>query len=90
MIKTVSKYTEYIPLVVVLMIFTAEMEMDRALLSSACNMLLYLIIIVTMFICMKIVGLRKNTVLLIALLMWMVFIYLKRTYLPVDASAVGK
>jgi hypothetical protein len=80
--RTCKNFLDYLPLVLITLLFVAEAEMEKHALNTSCQMV---ITIITLVIFYLIVMRFKNTkliALIIAMVVWIVLIYIKKKYVP--------
>jgi intracellular septation protein A len=80
--KTCKNFLDYLPLVLVTILFVAEAEMEKHALHTSCQMV---ITITTLVIFYLMVMKFKNTKLLsliVAVIVWITLVYIKKKYIP--------
>lgn len=76
---------EYIPLMLITFLFVAEAEIGNKVIGTTWNLVLALGIIVILYILLVLVKLPKFFVIIIAAVLWISFIFLKKIVLPTSS-----
>lgn len=79
-IKNVRNYTEYIPIMLLGILFIAEEEIERHAINISYQMAISAATAVVFFVLFMRFKLGKRTCFLLATLMWLMLIYVKRVY----------
>jgi hypothetical protein len=80
--KICKNYLDYLPLVLITVLFVAESELELHALNTSCQIA---ITVITLVIFYMIVMRFKNTkmvALIIAIIVWITLIYIKKRYIP--------
>jgi len=72
---------DYVPFMLVTLMFVAEAEMGNHLAKTGWKVGLTMLIIVLLYICIVVFKLQRAVVFIIAAVLWVIFIYVKRCLL---------
>jgi hypothetical protein len=73
---------EYLPIILFGFIFiSTDSGLNHKILSTCCNALFTLVIMVLLYICLIVLKYRKTVIFGIAILLWIFLIFMKKLYL---------
>jgi hypothetical protein len=75
------KHLEYIPVVLITLLFIAETELEAHATNMSCQLCTTIIAVVVFYsICMNFKN-AKNIALMISVLIWVILVYIKKNYI---------
>ena len=77
-VSVLKNIWEYIPLMIITVFFVAETDISKSLFSKTCNILFMLILFIFLYISIVLFKIKRIYVGIIAIALWVIFIYAKR------------
>ena len=74
----VKSVMEYVPLMLLTLMFISEAEMDRNITKSACNVIFVFFLLILLYICLVDFKMNRCVVVGIAMLLWIVLILIRK------------
>lgn len=75
-------YIDYIPIMLIAFLFVAETELKTKSFATFCQLGIAFICGLIFFALVLLIGMKKINAILIATILWMTLVYLKKCYLP--------
>lgn len=80
-IKNHGKKMEYIPIMLIALLFIAEEEMDHHLANTSCQLVISLLAVICFIVIVGYFGCSKKFAIFLICILWFFLVYTKRCYL---------
>jgi len=87
MFNTFKKYRQYIeffPIVLIGLLFITEAEMEKSALNMSCQLTITIVTVLMFFLIVMKFPRSKGVAFIVALVLWIVLVYVKKQYVPVE------
>lgn len=77
-----KKFTDYIPIILVLFLFVAEQELETHTVNTCCQFLIMSLVVIVFFLLAFRFRKGKKIAFIVAAVLWIILVILKQKYVP--------